>query len=159
MKKNLSIMTALVLALIVSSCAHNKSAAEQKIENEIKEVPASQAKSLEKTIKEQIAASTLSEDQKTKLAALDAKAHAEHTAITEEIEKTKVVMVQTVLSPKMDQQEFSILRKKIVDLDKKRMENGFKTLREIRKIINPQAANTQDREVYKAVIENRLRGF
>jgi hypothetical protein len=155
MKKNLTLLTTLAAALIISSCAHNK-ATEQKVENEIKEVPASQT--IAGTIKEQIAASSLSVEQKEKLMALEEKAHAEHAAITDEIERTKIVMIQTILEPKMSQKEFSILKNKLTALDKKRLANGFKNAAEVRKIIAP-TATSQDKMIYKAVIENRLRGF
>jgi hypothetical protein len=155
MKKNLTLLTTLAAALIISSCAHNK-ATEQKVENEIKEVPASQT--IAGTIKEQIAASSLSAEQKEKLMALEEKAHAEHAAITDEIERTKIVMIQTILEPKMSQKEFSILKNKLTTLDKKRLANGFKNAAEVRKIIAP-TATSQDKMIYKAVIENRLRGF
>lgn len=157
MKKNLSLLTTLVAALIISSCAHNKTT-QQKVEAEIKEVPASQTKSIAATIKEQITASSLSAEQKEKLMALEEKAHAEHIALTDELERTKVVMIQTVLEPKMSQKEFNILKNKITTLDKKRLANGFRNAAEVRKIIAP-TATSQDRMIYKAVIENRLRGF
>ena len=157
MKKNLSLIALIAATLIVSSCASNK-VVETKIDQEIKDVPASETKSIAKTIKEQITASALTEEQKTKLMALEEKAHADHVAITEEIEKTKVVFIQTVLAPKMNQREYSVLKKKLTDLDRKRLSNGFKVAAEVRKIINP-ASNTHEKEIYKAVIENRLRGF
>lgn len=156
MKKSLSLIAMLAAALVVSSCASNKTTSE-KVEQEVKAVPASMTKSIEHTVKEQIQTSTLSQDKKDKLLALEEKAAAERKEITEEIEKTKVVMIETVLAPKMNEKEFNSLRSKIIALDKKRLDNGFKTLREVRKIIDPKSAEHQ--EIYKAVIENRLRGF
>lgn len=157
MKKNLSLLITVLAALIVSSCSSNK-VAEQKVENEIKEVPASQTKAIGDTVKEKIAASALTAEQKEKLMALEEKAHKEHAAITDEIERTKIVMIETILAPKMSQREFSILKNKLTSLDKKRLANGFKTAAEVRKIIAPEASS-EDRQIYKAVIENRLRGF
>lgn len=157
MKKNLSLLITVLAALMVSSCSSNK-VAEQKIEKEIKEVPASQAKAIGATIKEKIAASALTAEQKEKLMALEEKARAEHAVITDEIERAKVVMIETVLAPKMSQREFSILKNKITTLDKKRLANGFKNATEVRKIIAP-TASSEDRMIYKEVIENRLRGF
>ena len=90
--------------------------------------------------------------------ALEESSHAKHEAIVQEIEKTKVVLIETVLKPKMSKRELAVLKKKLTALDKQRMENGFATLTEVRKIIAPDS-NTQDNEVYKAVIENRLRGL
>lgn len=156
MKKSLSLIAMLAAALVVSSCASNKTTSE-KVEQKVKAVPASMTKSIEHTVKEQIQTSTLSQDKKDKLLALEEKAAAERKEITEEIEKTKVVMIETVLAPKMNEKEFNSLRSKIIALDKKRLDNGFKTLREVRNIIDPKSAEHQ--EIYKAVIENRLRGF
>ena len=156
MKKSLSLIAMLAAALVVSSCASNKTTSE-KVEQKVKAVPASMTKSIEHTVKEQIQTSTLSQDKKDKLLALEEKAAAERKEITEEIEKTKVVMIETVLAPKMNEKEFNSLRSKIIALDKKRLDNGFKTLREVRNIIDPKSAEHQ--EIYKAVIDNRLRGF
>ena len=156
MNKNLTLLTTLAAALIISSCAHNKT--EQKVEAEIKNVQPSQTKSIAQTIKDQVTASNLSNEQKEKLMTLEQKAHSDYVAITDEIERTKVVMIQTILEPKMDQKEFNILKNKIISLDKKRLDNGFKTAAEVRKIIAP-TATSEDRLIYKAVIENRLRGF
>ncbi len=157
MKKNLSLISVLLAALIATSCAHN-SKVEQKVESEISAVPAQKTESLSQTIKAQINSSNLSSEQKEKLLGLVEKTHAKQVALTDEIERTKVVMVQTVLAPKMNKREFKILKNKIKSLDKERLELGFTTIAEVRKIIAPNAS-TQDREIYKAVIENRLRGF
>lgn len=155
MKKILS-LTTLAIALVLSSCASTKTT-EQKVEQEIKAVPVH--KTVDETVREQVKASSLTQEQKDKLMALEEKALAERKAINEEIEKTKVVLVETALSPKMNEREFNILKKKIQTLDKQRMENGFRTLREVRKIIAPKAIAPEHQEIYKAVIENRLRGF
>lgn len=154
MKKN--ILAALLLSLALASCANNAKM-EQSIEKKIEEVPTT-TRPLNETIKEKITASALTADQKEKLMALEEKAHAEHTAVTEEIEKTKVVILETVLSPKMKQSELRALKNKLRSLDKQRMENGFATIDQVRKIIAPEK-NVQHTEVYKAILENRFRGI
>ena len=58
----------------------------------------------------------------------------------------------------MKQSELNALKNKIRSLDKKRMENGFATIAEVRKIIAPEK-NVQHTEVYKAILENRFRGI
>jgi Spy/CpxP family protein refolding chaperone len=157
MKKSLSIITLLFAALIASSCAHT-SPTEQKIDKEIKGVNPTQTKAISATVKEMIATSNLTPEQKSKLAAIEEKSHAKHAAITDEIERTKVVLIQLILSPEMSQKEFKIVKNKLIKLDKERMDSGFATAVEVRNIIAPKAT-VQDREVYKAVIENRLKGF
>ncbi len=157
MKKNLSLASILMVAALISSCAGNRTTTQQEVDKEVKAVPASMTKSLAETVKEQINASSLPQDKKDKLHALEEKAIAERTAINEEIEKTKVVMIETVLAPKMDEKKLNTLKNKIRSLDQKRLENGMRTLREVRKIIDPKVA--EHHEIYKAVIENRLRGL
>ena len=157
MKKNLSLILLFATTFIISSCATNKNI-EKKIDQEVQAVTDSETISIANTVKEQINTSNLSVEQKTKLMALEEKAHADHVALNEEIEKTKVVFIQTIMDPKMNKNEFSLLKKKLTELDKKRLSNGFKVAGEVRKIINP-TTNTKDREIYKAVIENRLRGL
>ena len=157
MKKNLSLITLFAATIIFSSCASNKNV-EKKIDQEISDVSKSETKSIPRTVKEQINTSALTVEQKEKLMNLEDKAHAEYIAITEEIEKAKVVLIQTIMSPKMNQREFSVVKKKITALDKKRLSNGFKVAEDVRKIINP-SANVKEKEIYKTVIENRLRTF
>lgn len=154
--KAISFLATLTAALIISSCANHKT--QQKVEAEINNVQPSQTKSIAQTIKEQISASNLTSEQKEKLMTLEQKAHSDYVALTDEIERTKVVMIQTILEPKMNQNEFKILKNKIISLDKKRLDNGLRTISEVRKIIAP-TATSEDKLIYKAVIENRLRGF
>ena len=159
MKNILALILVASSTLIISGCA-NHSKIDSAIEKEIAAVPADKIKPTSASVKDQINASHLTQEQKDKLVALEERRHNERVALTEEIEKTKVVLLETVLSPKMNEREFNILKKKIRNLDKKRMENGFATLKEVRQIINPASTSATDHnEIYKAVIENRLRGL
>ena len=97
----------------------------------------------------------LTEIQKNSLMELETKTHALNAALKEQIEKAKIVLIQTVLEPKMNQKEYSILKKKIVALEKKRMENGFKAITEARNIIEPKM-NAENREMIKAYMFNHL---
>lgn len=158
MKKSLLLLTLVATSLVFSSCASN-SRVEKKINQEIKDVPVSETQALTQQIKDKIATSNMTAEQKKKLMELEERAHIEKTAITEEIEKTKVVFIQTILSPKMNQREYLVLKKKLTDLNAKRLNNGFKIAEEVRKVVNPSSKTTEEQEIYKAVIENRLRGF
>lgn len=150
---------AIVMALSLASCAQNQ-VAKEKVEQEIRELP-DNAKLQKASIQERIKSSTsLTEEQKTKLLKLEEEAHASNKALTEEIEKAKIVLVETILQPKLNKQEVKILKKKIADLDKKRLQEGFKKIHEVRNIIAPkQDTSPHEHEIYKAVIENRLRGY
>ena len=58
----------------------------------------------------------------------------------------------------MNVHEYSILKKKITILEKKRMEYGFKAIADARDIIEPKT-NTEGREVYKSYLYNHLQEF
>ena len=156
--KKLSLVSAVFLAALVSSCA-NQSNVQNKVDQEINAVPANKIVSIEKTIQEEIATSNLSAEQKNALIAIDEKRNKEYTAITEELEKAKVVLIETALSPKSTDREINVIKKKIISLDKKRLANGFKSLEEARKIISPKKADNNGNEIYKATLQRHLKGI
>ena len=155
MKRNLKLLVTLFAVTSLSSCAGHR-LAEQKIEQEIKEVSIEKNVSIGSTARDTIMKSDkLTEVQKNSLMELETKTHALNVALKEQIEKTKIVLIQTVLEPKMNQKEYSILKKKIVALEKKKMENGFKAITEARNIIEPKM-NVENREMIKAYMFNHL---
>lgn len=92
MKKN--ILTALLLSITLASCASNTKTQEV-VEKKIEEVQTPLPLALNDTIMEKISSSNLSKEQKDKLVALEKTSRAKYLAITDELEKTKVVMVDT----------------------------------------------------------------
>ncbi|MBC7540435.1 MAG: hypothetical protein H7281_16545 [Bacteriovorax sp.] len=158
MKKILTLLAPVFLMVSLSSCAQHK-IAEQKVEKEIKEVVIVKTEPAAVTARDFIMKSDkLTDVQKGKLLALQEKTHAQSVSLREEIEKTRVVLIQTVLEPKMNQHEYSILKKKITSLEKKRMENGFKAISEARNIIEPKQI-VENREFYKSLIRNHLQEY
>lgn len=155
--KKFSLVSVVLLAALVSSCSNNS--VQNKVDQEIKAVPATKIASIEKTIQEEIAASNLSEEQKNALIAIDEKRNKEYWMITEEMEKAKVVLIETALSPKSSDKEINVIKKKIIALDKKRLTNGFKSLEEARKIISPKKADNNGHEIYKATLQRHLKGI
>ncbi|MBC7714724.1 MAG: hypothetical protein H7177_15365 [Rhizobacter sp.] len=77
----------------------------------------------------------LSSTQKEKLFLLEEQNKQNYIKITDEIEKTKIVMIQTILKPQMNNKEFKILKKKLAKLDQQRMDNGFASVAKARDII------------------------
>lgn len=100
----------------------------------------------------------LSQDQKTKLAALQEETMKKVSAIRTELEKLKLTLVQTALEPKMDRKAYKTLKKQITKLEKERMEAGFKAIDKARDIIDPSATN-QARTFNKAFINTHLIEF
>jgi hypothetical protein len=155
MKRNFTLLIVPFLIMTLSSCAQHQ-LAEQKVEKEIKAVTIEKSGVPAPTTRDFITNSDkLTNSQKIKLLELQEKTHAISDALKEEIEKTKIVLIQTVLEPKMNEHEFSILKKKITKLEKKRMENGFSAIAEARKIIEPRK-NIQGREFYQSLLHNHL---
>ena len=153
MKKFNSMALVLVLASL-ASCATHK--AEKKVETEIKAVVIEKNVTVAQTAREFILKSDkLDEAKKKQLLELQDKTLAKGNALKEELEKTRMVLVQTVLAPKMSNKEFSILKKKIAKLEKERMENGFKAMTEARNIIDPKK-NIENQEFYRAYLHNHL---
>lgn len=100
----------------------------------------------------------LSQDQKTKLAALQEETMKKVGTIKEELEKLKLTLVQTALEPKMDKKAYKTLKKQITKLEKERMELGFKSIDKAREIIDPSTTN-QARTFNKAFINTHLIEF
>jgi hypothetical protein len=135
----------LLISLFLASCATQK-LAEKRIEKEIQSETV--VKQLDLAVNAQdyiLKSENLTELQKKNLLALQAKTISDSKALSEEINKAKMVLIKTVLEPKVDEREVSILRKKIKKLSKKRMDLDFKSFDEARKIIDP-LKEVRDRE-------------
>ena len=97
----------------------------------------------------------LNEEQKKKLLDLQARVQSEVDSIKDEIEKTKLVLIKTIIEPKMNQREYSILRKRLNKLEQKRLDKGLKAMTEARNIIAPKA-DYESREFYRAYMHRHI---
>lgn len=155
MKRYLTLLVTVLAIASLTGCAQHK-VAEQKVNQEIKETSVSKNGTAAESAHDFIMKSDkLNDVQKKKLLELQEKTHAKSVSLAEQIEKTKMVLMQTVLEPKMNEHEFSILKKKIAKLEKEKMDNGFKAIKEARNIINPKK-NVEGREFYKAYLHSHL---
>lgn len=100
----------------------------------------------------------LSQGQKDKLLALQEATMTKVKALREEIETSKLALVQIALEPKMSRKEYNALKKKITKLEKERMETGFKAIEQARDIIDPAVSN-QGKAFSKAFINTHLIEF
>lgn len=142
--------------LIFSGCAQQR-IAKEKVENEIREVPPQTVKT-ETTREFIINSDKLSQVQKNQLLELQENFSARSSSLKEQIEKTKVVLIQTVLDPEMNEREFNILKKRITKLERERMQNGFDAIKEARNIIQPKT-NGPAKDFYKAYVDDHMRNF
>lgn len=155
--KNTFLISA-IFVFLCTGCAEQK-IAEQKVEKEIKEAPALESEAIAESARDYILNSkVLTSDQKNKLIELQKETHDKNSALALEIEKVKTVLMQTVLTPKMNIREFAILKKKLSSLEKKKMDNGFKAITEVRNIIEPMKI-PQNREFYNNLYHSHFQEF
>lgn len=157
-KKIATMLAAFILIFTFLSCAQQK-IVEQKVDRSIKETEVPKNESLAEVARNYITQSDkLTQDQKSKLLAIQEKFLLENQVLREEIEKSRLVLIQTVLEPKMNEKEYSLLKKKITKLENKRVGNSFKAVTEARNIIGPKKEK-EDREFYRKIFNSSLREF
>lgn len=129
--------TILLFLLFSSGCAEN-SIAKKKVEAEIQNVMIQPREDVVVTPRELILNSPdLTSVQKDKLLIIEENNRDKYRKLTDEIEKTKIVMIQTILKPKMNQYEYQVLKKRLLKLDQERIDNGFASIAKVRDIIAP----------------------
>jgi 2-phospho-L-lactate guanylyltransferase (CobY/MobA/RfbA family) len=123
--------------ILLSACASQK-VAEKKVEIEIKNETVVKRVDVATTARDYITKSnTLSQEQKNSLLALQEKTLSEAKSINEEINKIKMVLIKTLMEPKINQKEIAILKKDLRKLSKKQLETSLSAFEEARKIISP----------------------
>ncbi len=137
----------IIILLVLSSCASTThKTAEKKVEQEVKNETIVKRSDVTENAREYILKSqTLSELQKKDLLSLFDKNSADLKMLSEEINKSKAVLIKIILGPKVNETEVTILNKKIKKLSQKRMDLDFKTFADARKIIDP-LKEVRDRE-------------
>lgn len=126
-----------ITLILLTGCAEN-SIAKKRIEAEIQSVQTQPHEVVIITPRELILNSPdLTPTQKEKLLKIEENNRDKYTRITDEIEKTKIVMIQTILKPDMNQQEYKILKKRLLKLDKERIDNGFASITKARDVVAP----------------------
>jgi hypothetical protein len=123
--------------VLLASCASQKTV-EQKVQTEIKNETVVKREEVAVTARDYITKSNnLSAEQKSKLLALQEKTVSESRAINEEINKTKMVLIKTLMETKVNQKEVSVLKKNLRKLSKKQMDKSLAAFDEAHKIISP----------------------
>ncbi len=157
-KMLVTFFTTFIFMLTFSSCAQQKRM-EQKIDKNIKEVVVPANESVAELARNYIAQSDkLTAEQKNKLLAVQEKFYQQNQTLKEEIEKSRLVLIQTVLEPKMNEREYSLLKKKIIKLENKRINNSFLAVSEARNIIGPKK-EIENREYYRKILNSSLHEF
>ena len=80
---------------------------------------------------------SLTDAQKKKLRSLHESSSKEMTTLNEEINKTKMVLVKTLMEPKVSRSKVALLRKDLKKLEKKRMDSSLSSFDKAQNIITP----------------------
>lgn len=127
----------ILITIFIAGCAENN-INKKRIETEIQNIQNQSHESVMITPREIILASPdLTLSQKEKLLKIEENNRNRYIRLTDEIERTKIVMIQTILKPEMNQKDFRILKNKLLRLDKERVENGFESIAQVRDVIAP----------------------
>lgn len=144
MKMLTGFITSLLLVML-ASCASQK-AAVKKVETEIRNETVVKQEDVAANARAYITnSSKLTAEQKTSLLALQEKRQSEQKNISEEINKVKMVLIKTLMEPKVNRKEVSVLKKDLRKLGKKQIETSLAAFEEARKIISPMK-DQQDKE-------------
>lgn len=139
-------------SLIFSACASKKSEQKKEIEQEIQITSMKDKRKVKHDIYQSVLDSELlTADQKEKLIKLSEKSKEEDHALKQEIESAKLVLIQTIVEPKMDQIKYNSIKNKITELTKKRLNLSFINAQEVRKIINKSNLSEDDRQMYNVI--------
>lgn len=135
----------LLFLLNFVSCASQK-VAEKKIEQEIQSEKVTTPSDVTEYVHDYIQkSSTITALQKKDLINLFDKSNSELKATTEEVDKAKVVLMKTMLEPKVNEREVYILNSKIKKLNKQKLNLDYRYFKEARRIIDP-LKEIRDRE-------------
>jgi hypothetical protein len=142
MGKNICRIALSALILVAAGCA-SKTSSEKVVEKKIETTKAPGPGDLASLGHDAfLNAPGLTEAQKIKLSQIMKDTYGEATKVKTEIGKAKLVLFETITSPDYRQKDVDVLKKKIVQLDKKRMDLMFASLDEVQKVIgrNPETA-------------------
>lgn len=137
MKKNLKAICISTLVLTLSGCTsaekEQESAMNEKIQNE---APANSSESILQRAANMFAnAEGLTADQKQKLSTIYTKTYVESMQIRREMGKSKSLLFSTLSKPEYTTSEITFLKKKIVDLDQKRLNLMFTALDDVQAVV------------------------
>jgi septal ring factor EnvC (AmiA/AmiB activator) len=131
--------------ILLTACA-SQHATNEKINNEVKSEPVVKRTQVRASAHEAIMNSKeLTTDQKNKLFSLQETTTKELQGIEEQINKTKMVLIKTLMDPKSSSREIAILKKDLRKLSKKQMEVTLNAFDKGRNLIAP-LKDQQDRE-------------
>ncbi|GIL18160.1 MAG: hypothetical protein BroJett040_19110 [Oligoflexia bacterium] len=144
---------ALSACALMASCSstQKEESVEQKVEKQIQaEKPLNKPGDIaQKGHEAFLNAPGLTEAQKIKLNEVVSKTYADAIVMKTELGKTKGALFEAMVSPVATQKEINILKKKVIDLDKKRLDLMLKSMDEAQKIIG---RNKETAEYFRRIM-------
>lgn len=122
---------------LLQSCAEQKTI-EKKLENEIKSEPIVKQEDIIEAARDHIAKSpNLTENQKIRLISIQEKSSLEINVLKDEINKARMVLIKSAFEPTYKAKEVEILKKRILGLERKKLQAGLNAFTEARNVIDP----------------------
>lgn len=149
------VVSAMLLSLLVSCASKNE--VKNKIETEVQTTSLEDRDKIHHDIHEGIMNSDkLSATQKKQIMDTYSKFKKDDKRIADDIEKSKLVLVQTILNPNMSTLEYNTLKDKIVKLNNERLTKTFSSSEEVRKIINKTNFSETDKQLLEQLYRKHI---
>ena len=142
----------LVLCLVaLGSCSSHQAKLEQRVESKAEVEPAvAPGPELNRLTKELLEQANLRPTQKRRLEDLQARSSQEMAQLRGEIGKHQLVLVRSLVNPKVGDDEIKVTRQKIMDLEKERMDLWARNLDEAKRILGRRTEG--DEKLYRAFV-------
>lgn len=149
----LKIIISLTLAFALSACSTKETTEDRILTGKVKEQePADTPQQIAMRAAEAFTGSPeLTAEQKMKLHAIYTRVYAESMQIRRDIGQSKSLLFMTVAKSGYKSSEVSKLKKKIVDLDQKRLKIMFQALDDVQKIVGK---GVEKEQIYKHFYEH-----
>lgn len=145
--KNLQLILTTCILLFFVSCASRET--KQAVESQVQKETVVKKEDLKENTLEYISNNqNLSQQQKDQLMKLHQQATADMTKLNEEITKTKMVLIKTLMEPKVSRSKVAVLRKDLKKLEKKKMDTSLSSFDKAQNIISPIADNETRHQLY-----------
>lgn len=150
---SLPLLLCLCTFITIYSCANTN--ANKKIDAEIKaETP---IKTSSELTNESLAvindSASLSDEQKYRLAELTTRVNSEMNKAREEEAKVKIVLFKTIVRPDATNKEITILKNRVIEIDRKKTDRMLSALEEAQKIMGRR--DEQDEKFYRAILMDK----
>lgn len=150
MKQIFQIIFSLICSLTVISCTQKPVASEKEVAHDVANEPTRQFHGgvARKGYEIITNSKSLTEEQRQKFFKLHSRMVRETFAIQDEMSKLKVVLFDTVMTKPLDNQKIEVIKKRLIELNNKKMNNMLGALDEVKDILG-QIPEKEYKELYR----------